>query len=49
MQKNNDYHPSYGYATKEEFERLKAMGEGPAYRALLKKINARTKKKASKK
>lgn len=39
--KKHQFHPVYGYATKEEFDRLKKMGVCPEYYDLLKKINKR--------
>ena len=46
--KGRKKHPSYGYATKEEVERLKVL-TGPEKVRLLKEITKRTKHKGAKK
>lgn len=38
-------HPSYGYATQEEIEKLKTVGIGPDRDFILKQIEKRTKNK----
>lgn len=39
------FHPSYGYATPEQIERLKSIGSGPEMEYLLKQIEEQTRNK----
>jgi hypothetical protein len=41
------YHPSFGYATPKEVEKLFSLGMGPTRDALLKQIEKRNKRKGS--
>lgn len=43
--KKHPYHPSFGYATPEEFKRLQELREGSEKRQLLSDIEFRTKNK----
>lgn len=39
------FHPSYGYATAEQIDKLKELKVGPDYHRLLKEIEKQTKAK----
>ena len=45
MSKTIPFHPSYGYATPEQIEKLKQLKLGADYQSLLKKIEKQTKAK----